>query len=203
VQAGTYGAEGTTYDPSDFFIGHVLNVSEHHYLPVFRGQFVQGSVNALCVFCREVRFLYPPVYQINLFQRLARRSAFSEFAQSPVPRDPVEPGAESADVGQARYSPENIQPHVLESVFSALHIAKHLAQVVTQARLVTFHEFCKGGGVPGLAPEYQYALMEPIHPVGHSGPHSPPSVRAPSLRLRRELEKFKPSVIIPGFVNLH
>src|SRR5687768_437833 len=77
-----------------------------------------------------------------------------------------------------------------------MHIAEHLAQIVTQARLVTFHDFRKGGFVPGLAAEHQYLLEETIRGVSHSGPRSSPSGQALSARLRRGLEKFKPAVRI-------
>ena len=84
VQAGAYRADLTADDPRDFFIGHGLDVPEHQHLAVFRGQFVEGGVDALHVFRREVVPLPPARRSVNLFQRLERRAAFAEFAQGPV-----------------------------------------------------------------------------------------------------------------------
>ena len=85
------------------------------------------TVSAWSAQGRDKTFSVRPITSdwVNFFKTLVRGSVFAEPGQGVVARNPVEPGTEGAGIDQARHSSDNIEPHVLESIFGILQVGEH------------------------------------------------------------------------------
>jgi len=137
---------------------------------MFRHYSLQGGVDALGVFSREVVgvFLFPG--KIHARQGGQWLLPFPQFAERSMTGDSVNPGGKRSWIPQLRQAAVDVEPYFLQQIVGGMVIADHRGQEVVQPLLVKFDQFSEGGTVPCLAAHDQDAPVNPFGDIGHSAP---------------------------------